>query len=146
MNECDTPELFCGNKAKCKNTLGGYDCECFDGYEKVGNASTCVDVNECLLSPCDSAAICTNLDGTFQCKCIEGFVGNGLECRGMLVKLIYMFVLETILFPTNRQDHVLPHMTNAVLPYRLHYPLKIFGKEYDMAFVSNRLRFLYCFL
>lgn len=99
LNECDTPEIYCGNKSKCKNTPGFYLCECFEGYEQAKNSSQCVDVNECLMSPCDKNAICTNLgifylkstlyneylDGTFSCECVEGFVGSGLECKGMLL-------------------------------------------------------------
>ncbi|CAD5220901.1 unnamed protein product [Bursaphelenchus xylophilus] len=124
INECDTPELYCGNKAKCKNNPGSYSCECFEGYEKAHNSTTCVDINECLLSPCDSSAVCTNLDGTFQCKCVDGFVGNGIECR------------ETILFPTGRQTSALPQTDNAVMPYRLEQPLKVFGKEFEVVFIS----------
>ncbi|CAD5215006.1 unnamed protein product [Bursaphelenchus okinawaensis] len=124
INECDTPELYCGNKAKCKNAPGSYSCECFEGYEKAHNSTTCVDVNECLLSPCDPSAVCTNLDGTFQCKCVDGFVGNGIECR------------ETILFPTGRQTSSLQQLDNAVIPYRLEEPVKVFGKDYETVYIS----------
>ncbi|KAI6201251.1 EGF-like domain-containing protein [Aphelenchoides besseyi] len=124
INECDIPEFHCGNKAKCRNTAGSFECECFEGYERAHNSSQCVDVNECLLSPCDMSAICTNLDGTFRCQCVDGYVGNGVECK------------ETILFPTGHNATTLPSVQNAVIPFRLEMPINLFGHSYETAYVS----------
>ena len=41
-----------------------------------------IDVNECLLSPCDANADCNNTDGSFDCECRLGFLGDGFQCTG----------------------------------------------------------------
>lgn len=38
INEC---EVYGTCPQVCKNTKGGYDCECAPGYRKVGNGKMC---------------------------------------------------------------------------------------------------------
>ncbi|XP_076814750.1 IgGFc-binding protein-like [Clavelina lepadiformis] len=67
---------------------------CNSGYRRQGSARllcqaslrwnrrppTCVDVDECLRSPCDDNAACTNTEGSYSCRCNEGYTGNGAQC------------------------------------------------------------------
>lgn len=81
IDECELSLFYCGTKAKCRNTIGSYFCDCFNGYEISNESKQCVDMNECLYNPCDSNALCTNTDGSFYCKCNDGYIGNGIECH-----------------------------------------------------------------
>lgn len=44
------------------------------------------DINECEIGAqnCDRHATCTNTAGSFKCSCAPGWIGDGLECRGLL--------------------------------------------------------------
>uniref|UniRef100_A0A1I7X8V6 Cubilin n=1 Tax=Heterorhabditis bacteriophora TaxID=37862 RepID=A0A1I7X8V6_HETBA len=60
-----------------------YKCLCEWGYKLSDDNQnpTCVDINECLLSPCHPGVDCINLPGTFQCAgCPKGYHGNGQLC------------------------------------------------------------------
>lgn len=46
-------------------------CECSAGMQL--NVDICVDIDECLSSPCDSGAICSNEIGSYQCICQAGY-------------------------------------------------------------------------
>jgi len=59
---------------------GSYLCECLKGYTGNGDVA-CVDVNECVTSPCDSNAQCSNVIGSYECQCHSGFAGNGFKCN-----------------------------------------------------------------
>ena len=53
INECELKTHTCSWYAKCINTEGGFDCECFEGYE--GDGFTCkgkYEVNIVLCSTC----------------------------------------------------------------------------------------------
>lgn len=64
---------------------GAHKCECPEGYD--GNPDDeCIDVDECLRSPCGRSALCTNLRGSFRCSCPEGMDGDPLTgCHGELI-------------------------------------------------------------
>ncbi|XP_073153990.1 wall-associated receptor kinase 5-like [Henckelia pumila] len=60
--------------------IGGYLCECAEGYQ--GNpylSPGCTDINECESNPCDEHGICANTPGSFTCSCKKGFSGNGTK-------------------------------------------------------------------
>ena len=41
VNECEDKEtMVCGNFSQCENHVGGYSCQCYDGYEGV-NGTNC---------------------------------------------------------------------------------------------------------
>ena len=52
---------------------------------------TCLDIDECPLSPCDENANCTDTVGSFECKCNDGYSGSGKTCEGMKTNLCYGF-------------------------------------------------------
>ena len=47
-----------------------------------------LDINECALNTdnCHNFANCSNTVGSFQCRCNIGYEGDGVNCRGKLVK------------------------------------------------------------
>ncbi|XP_025412034.1 fibrillin-2-like isoform X2 [Sipha flava] len=53
-------------------TSGTGNCGCPKGFRKLGNRGECVDVNECLESPCDPNLNCINTPGGYQCVCSNG--------------------------------------------------------------------------
>ncbi|XGW14233.1 hypothetical protein V3C99_000510 [Haemonchus contortus] len=69
MNSCDRETELC---------ISG-NCVCKHGYEQRKDGK-CVDVNECLSSPCHHLATCTNLLGSFACTCPDGYAGDGKTC------------------------------------------------------------------
>ena len=42
----------------------------------------CIDIDECLSSPCRSDMICNNVDGSYTCDCPDGTIKNGADCNG----------------------------------------------------------------
>lgn len=83
IDECTENPNLC-SEATCVNLLGSYKCECSQGFEvDVARENSCVDVNECLKSPCGKNAQCSNLDGAFKCSCLDGYAGDAMtECLG----------------------------------------------------------------
>eukprot|EP00667_Euglena_gracilis_P016386 EG_transcript_17149 len=75
--QCYREDIQCGAHARCIDTVGGHDCRCEPGFEKI--EGQCFDVNECFLgtSQCNSNADCTNTEGFYNCSCSPGFVGDG---------------------------------------------------------------------
>lgn len=64
---------------ECLNRPGGYDCQCYDGYENRGEG--CVDVDECA-DRCLEHGTCSNYEGSFRCDCDDGFeIGDDGNCR-----------------------------------------------------------------
>ena len=96
----------------CTNTIGSFECNCESGYSieenlcigeslqlvrlllhfycfqfvmTLENYCIFLDIDECILSPCEHT--CTNTVGSFVCSCNDGYVLNsdGLSCNGMTV-------------------------------------------------------------
>ena len=57
----------------------------------VFNVTT--DDDECTMGTdnCHANAECTNTPGSFTCACVEGYNGDGVNCQGMLRKIIVEF-------------------------------------------------------
>ncbi|CAJ0580818.1 unnamed protein product, partial [Mesorhabditis spiculigera] len=82
INECarTTP---CGDRAKCENIDGSYECTCDQGYRYDGQK--CVDKDECSEgSVCGEGvgAECVNTEGSFVCKCGDGYQGSPFSADG----------------------------------------------------------------
>nr|XP_019955622.1 PREDICTED: endosialin-like [Paralichthys olivaceus] len=56
---------------ECLPLSDGYRCACPEGYMLGPDEIACLDVDECLQSPCEQ--ICENAPGTFECRCREGY-------------------------------------------------------------------------
>lgn len=40
-----------------------------------------LDIDECLLNPCQNGATCVNQPGSYSCKCSGGYTGK--KCEGI---------------------------------------------------------------
>ena len=80
LNEC-LGSHNCGDNARCKNTMGSFNCDCLQGFQ--GNGMTCLDVDECSdsVDNCSPHAYCNNTLGAYNCTCFSGFEGDGKACR-----------------------------------------------------------------
>merc|ERR1719187_3238937 len=58
----------------------GESLGCPTGFSMASSGSWCVDLNECLDSPCSH--LCTNLVGAYSCSCPGGYAiaGDGHNC------------------------------------------------------------------
>ena len=53
---------------------------------------TCLDVDECEEGTdlCNGNALCNNNIGSYECVCMEGYEGDGFECNGKVILIIYI--------------------------------------------------------
>ncbi|XP_053563655.1 growth arrest-specific protein 6 isoform X2 [Bombina bombina] len=72
VNECEILNGGCSHL--CVNNPGTYHCVCPSGYQLLANNKTCVDINECSISPsiCGTAQ-CKNMPSTYACLCEDGY-------------------------------------------------------------------------
>ncbi|XP_038065999.1 fibrillin-2-like isoform X2 [Patiria miniata] len=73
----------CTEMEVCKNTVGGFQCPCKDGYIRNNDTQECDDIDECstdlMNCPEGTVQICqTNVNGTIECQCVQG---TPKECR-----------------------------------------------------------------
>jgi len=80
INECEDDDL---NTCEfiCRNTNGGYRCDCHPGYEMNSEEGTCDDINECELGYVRCQHECLNTDGSWTCVCPEGYVYDDFRCQ-----------------------------------------------------------------
>ncbi|KAF3697073.1 Fibulin-2 [Channa argus] len=71
VDECQSSLHRCGEGQQCTNLPGSYRCECQRGYQYDSFRRMCVDVNECLATPCSQE--CANIYGSYQCYCRQGY-------------------------------------------------------------------------
>ncbi|XP_078700866.1 uncharacterized protein LOC144927359 [Branchiostoma floridae x Branchiostoma belcheri] len=82
-DECLEEDICGPNSISCSNTIGSYNCSCQQGF--ISNGTGCVDLDECLTSPCHEFADCVNLPGNYTCTCRPGYTGDGLgSCQVLL--------------------------------------------------------------
>lgn len=84
VDECARGIYHCPEHSECRNTQGGYECDCHTGLVMKNNV--CVDVNECdplkPLHDCHpTLGVCHNTFGSFHCTCKDGYKGDGHECK-----------------------------------------------------------------
>jgi hypothetical protein len=81
INECVADSNPCGENEVCRNTIGGYVCECEYGLHKQDDQ--CVDVNECATGIDECSHICENTYGSYKCHCPINYKldNNGHSCK-----------------------------------------------------------------
>ncbi|CAO2605912.1 Fbln2 [Lemmus lemmus] len=84
VNECETGMHRCGEGQLCHNLPGSYRCDCKPGFQRDAFGRTCIDVNECWISPgrlCQHT--CENTPGSYRCSCAAGFIlaADGKHCE-----------------------------------------------------------------
>uniref|UniRef100_A0A8C4R9M1 Oncoprotein induced transcript 3 n=1 Tax=Eptatretus burgeri TaxID=7764 RepID=A0A8C4R9M1_EPTBU len=77
----------CSPSVPCRGDscpVRGRSCHCPAGMQLAGDASTCMDINECENGIGSCADICINLHGSFRCECEHGRVlaMDGHTCEG----------------------------------------------------------------
>ncbi|XP_075128892.1 adhesion G protein-coupled receptor E5 isoform X2 [Leptodactylus fuscus] len=90
--ECSTKADVCEAHTYCRNTQGGYYCQCEKGFQKDNVTefcpsknkaeNKCTDIDECRNSPdiCGSNSVCTNTPGSYKCTCAKGFTNISNTC------------------------------------------------------------------
>ena len=64
---------LCRN-GRCRNTPGGFTCECPAGYELTRDGRNCRDTDECAAGgSCPPPGRCINTPGSFVCSCPPGY-------------------------------------------------------------------------
>ncbi|KAM8946774.1 latent-transforming growth factor beta-binding protein 3 isoform 2-T2 [Pelodytes ibericus] len=70
---CKEIRDLCGY-GECISTPTGYECSCYNGYQKDPLKKYCIDINECEGDPCGPGkAVCLNTVGSFNCHCLHGY-------------------------------------------------------------------------
>ncbi|XP_077573619.1 fibrillin-2-like [Stigmatopora nigra] len=84
INECQVMPDLCLN-GQCINTIGSFRCHCNVGYKTDFTATSCVDVDECGLSPKPCNFLCKNTEGSYLCSCPRGYIlqPDGKTCKDL---------------------------------------------------------------
>ncbi|KAM9357797.1 fibrillin-2b [Symphorus nematophorus] len=84
INECQVMPDLCKN-GQCINTIGSFRCHCNMGYKTDFTATSCVDMDECALSPKPCNFLCKNTEGSYLCSCPRGYSlqPDGKTCKDL---------------------------------------------------------------
>ncbi|XP_045904600.1 fibrillin-2b isoform X4 [Micropterus dolomieu] len=84
INECQVMPDLCRN-GQCINTIGSFRCHCNVGYKTDFTATSCVDMDECALSPKPCNFLCKNTEGSYLCSCPRGYnlQPDGKTCKDL---------------------------------------------------------------
>ncbi|XP_054288254.1 fibrillin-2-like [Macrosteles quadrilineatus] len=78
INECTEFPGMCTN-GRCKNTIGGFNCRCNQGYALDENGIKCIDIDECsIMHGVCGDGVCRNTPGNFECDCKEGYESSSM--------------------------------------------------------------------
>ncbi|XP_030626803.1 thrombomodulin-like [Chanos chanos] len=70
IDECADKSRCSGEHMECVNTYGSFECRCESGYEM--NNNKCIDIDECVNSPCEHS--CVNTESSYYCTCFDGYI------------------------------------------------------------------------
>ncbi|KAK3579903.1 hypothetical protein CHS0354_031421 [Potamilus streckersoni] len=70
-NVCDKPAINCNLTSGCTSNNGSATCFCAKGFQLSNEGTKCLDIDECVSSPCSQS--CSNFDGGFSCHCFQGY-------------------------------------------------------------------------
>ncbi|XP_051233533.1 fibrillin-2b isoform X1 [Dicentrarchus labrax] len=84
INECQVMPDLCRN-GQCINTIGSFRCHCNVGYKTDFTATSCIDMDECALSPKPCNFLCKNTEGSYLCSCPRGYSlqPDGKTCKDL---------------------------------------------------------------
>uniref|UniRef100_A0A3B5Q922 Fibrillin 2b n=1 Tax=Xiphophorus maculatus TaxID=8083 RepID=A0A3B5Q922_XIPMA len=84
INECQVLPDLCKN-GQCINSIGSFRCHCNVGYKADFTSTSCVDVDECSLSPKPCNFLCKNTEGSYLCSCPRGYSlqPDGKTCKDL---------------------------------------------------------------
>jgi len=91
IDECSESADLCQPLGTCKNTPGGYRCECPRGYEPdAASGTSCRDMDECSNEQTCQYG-CINLPGGYRCECPIGFVQHFYwnQCIGQFHPVLF---------------------------------------------------------
>lgn len=74
----DANPIIAINDTEVEESATAHSVECSSGYKFDQHAGTCVDIDECLQSPCQH--YCRNHGGGYECYCRRGFKAIGNIC------------------------------------------------------------------
>ncbi|KAL8624629.1 hypothetical protein ACOMHN_045164 [Nucella lapillus] len=96
---------------KCNNTVGGYVCDCVQGFNRT-TPGDCQDINECdTANRCQHPAEeCVNSEGSYDCVCARRYANLTGSCQ--LVSLNFSVVVTLGYTPAESLD-------NSTSPYYL---------------------------
>uniref|UniRef100_G3UFY6 EGF-like domain-containing protein n=1 Tax=Loxodonta africana TaxID=9785 RepID=G3UFY6_LOXAF len=85
VNSCEANNGGCSHG--CSHSSSGPVCTCPPGYELDTDQRTCIDVDDCVDSPC-CQQVCTNTPGGYECGCYAGYrlSADGCGCEGFYGK------------------------------------------------------------
>ncbi|XP_053568163.1 thrombomodulin [Bombina bombina] len=70
IDDCKINPKICDHQ--CSNTIGGFECSCFPGYEMADGQ--CEDIDECLNPKYICEHDCNNYPGGYNCSCSDGYI------------------------------------------------------------------------
>jgi len=70
IDECSAQPSVCGHYADCVNTLGGWECPCWAGYERYPNSNRCVQANNCK-KDCGDLSYCVFIQSKKMFTCVN---------------------------------------------------------------------------
>lgn len=84
---------------RCVNMEGSFHCVCDSGYRLGPDGKHCIDIDECISSPCQFGT-CYNTAGSFRCECHSGFsLGpDGRSCLDTRRDLCYQEYRDGLCF------------------------------------------------
>ncbi|XP_072176492.1 63 kDa sperm flagellar membrane protein-like [Diadema setosum] len=84
VDECIIGTNDCDVNALCSNTMGGFTCTCYEGFDDVsppeeGAGRSCREIDACISSPCQNGGACSSSRGVHICECPETHDGRNCE-------------------------------------------------------------------